>query len=1072
MKKANRSLKNKKTRSSLRVEALEQRQLLAAITGQGTEVLSNVVHSNGNVYDQVLMTGSSVTVTADAGQVTRVSFLDLQGDIVQAEFSGAGSMTISLDSFVAAAVATKYAQPGVSYVSGLASFTIQGSDASTNFSTFSVGTSNAHRGVDNPIFAGGLTGGNNYADVARLAIVADPSNASGSTFGGIRAGNAIFSAASGTVGIAAANVQIQDVVTIGDIAATGTGTPTLVFGTNSQFSNVTVAGGDLVQANSVAINNAGSYGYKLVLAAGTTSAGTALAAQPVSDTLSFTGTNPTNVGGLTFTLTSGIDTFTGGSAKDTFIVNDPAHLGSFESLTGGEGTDTLRIVSLSTSAGLGGSYTTANSTVTGIENVEIQTAHTTDIGVTLSSMTGLNKVTITNTGSATALTTSANATEVTVVGLAAKTVGITDAATTDKLATATVSGSTTGLVTITSGALSTVNLSTTSTATGGLTVVGAASARTLNLNGVTANAVVTDSAATSITINSTGVANVIDASAAAATSVTINATGANITFNDLVVTAATKLTLTGSKAISVTDASPTVTALTAIDASVASGAVLITAALGTGVAYTGSAGADTISLAGASTKAITLGLGDDTVTLATALGTAGTLDGGEGTDTIAVTATLATTLDNDAVFSGQVSSLEKLSLSAIAAESIDLSKIDGISYVVATGASGAFGVTKMADGGTLELTGNTGAGGSHTVTMTSATGLSDTFNIKVTGAAAVTARTVAVAGVETLNINSDDTATSPGGTFQHTLTVTDSSAKTITITGDAGMVLTNTDTAVTSFDASGVTKGNVTWTSGVLAAAATVTGSQGADALDTSASTKAMSVSAGAGNDTITTGTGADVIYGGAGNETINASNGANTVYGEAGNDGITTGTGADIIDGGVGNDTISSGDGADTIIAGDGVDSVTSGSGLDLVTLGAGDDIFYATLNANGNTYATITDFAIATSTTVGDTINLSLVSAGTIADATVGAKISLASTAAFADYLNAASSNGVLGGGNSLVTWFQYGGDTYIVVDSNNTDAFISNVTTGDQVIKLQGLIDLNGADITSEAVTVPTP
>ena len=77
MKKANRSLKNKKTRSSLRVEALEQRQLLAAITGQGTEVLSNVVHSNGNVYDQVLMTGSSVTVTADAGQVTRVSFLDL-----------------------------------------------------------------------------------------------------------------------------------------------------------------------------------------------------------------------------------------------------------------------------------------------------------------------------------------------------------------------------------------------------------------------------------------------------------------------------------------------------------------------------------------------------------------------------------------------------------------------------------------------------------------------------------------------------------------------------------------------------------------------------------------------------------------------------------------------------------------------------------------------------------------------------------------------------------------------------------------------------------------------------------
>jgi len=64
------------------------------------------------------MTGSSVTVTADAGQVTRVSFMDLSGDIVQAEFSGKGSLTISLDQFKAAAEATTYNQPGVSYVSG------------------------------------------------------------------------------------------------------------------------------------------------------------------------------------------------------------------------------------------------------------------------------------------------------------------------------------------------------------------------------------------------------------------------------------------------------------------------------------------------------------------------------------------------------------------------------------------------------------------------------------------------------------------------------------------------------------------------------------------------------------------------------------------------------------------------------------------------------------------------------------------------------------------------------------------------------------------------------------------
>src|ERR1041385_7200871 len=106
---------SKSRKSALRVEALEQRQLLAAVTGGGTEVGSNIVHPNGNVYDQVLMTGSSVTVTADAGQVTRVSFLDLQGDIVQAEFAGKGSLTISLDQFSAAAPAANYNQPGVNY---------------------------------------------------------------------------------------------------------------------------------------------------------------------------------------------------------------------------------------------------------------------------------------------------------------------------------------------------------------------------------------------------------------------------------------------------------------------------------------------------------------------------------------------------------------------------------------------------------------------------------------------------------------------------------------------------------------------------------------------------------------------------------------------------------------------------------------------------------------------------------------------------------------------------------------------------------------------------------------------
>src|ERR1041385_746332 len=167
----------KSRKSALRVEALEQRQLLAAVTGGGTQVGSDIVHPNGNVYDQVLMTGASVTVTADPGQVTRVSFLDLSGDIVQAEFSGAGSLTVSLDQFKSAAEATTYNQPGVKYVQGLATFTISGENSSTNFSAFSVGSGNA---INQSLFAGGKTGGNHLADVARLLIVADTATPGGS----------------------------------------------------------------------------------------------------------------------------------------------------------------------------------------------------------------------------------------------------------------------------------------------------------------------------------------------------------------------------------------------------------------------------------------------------------------------------------------------------------------------------------------------------------------------------------------------------------------------------------------------------------------------------------------------------------------------------------------------------------------------------------------------------------------------------------------------------------------------------------------------------------------------------
>lgn len=287
---------SKSRKSALRVEALEQRQLLATVTGGGTEVGSNIQHPNGNVYDQVLMTGSSVTVTADSGQVTRISFLDASGDIVQAEFAGTGTLTVTLADFKAAAAPANYNQPNVNYVSGNASFIIQGSDATTNFSVFSVGAGNA---VNQSLFEGGKTGGNNIADVQAIQIVSNPQNPGGfSNFGGIRAGNAVFGGSSGTVGIAAANVNVQGPVIIGDLDATNAGVPTLNFGANSQFGSLTVSGGDLVQSNGQLIVGGSGAGIpSLNFTSGATSAistGSNLTAKVNANANLFTGVEPTS----------------------------------------------------------------------------------------------------------------------------------------------------------------------------------------------------------------------------------------------------------------------------------------------------------------------------------------------------------------------------------------------------------------------------------------------------------------------------------------------------------------------------------------------------------------------------------------------------------------------------------------------------------------------------------------------------------------------------------------------------------------------------------------------------------
>lgn len=261
------SKKTKKSRSAFKLETLEQRQLLATIVaGSGTEVNSDVKLANGNTYDQILMTGSSVTVDANAGQVTRIDFLDADGDIARVEFSGKGQLTVSLADFKEAAAPTEYTTD-TKYVQGKASIQITGSDETTNVTIYSLGTANVNGGASNAIFAGGKDGGNNVANVSRL-VIEDNGSVLGNAFGGIRAGNAVFGDSTGATGIAAPNIQFQGPIVIGGIFESGTAVGLLNIGQFSSNKTVTVVGTDLKDAK---IESTGV--TKITFGTGTTSMG-------------------------------------------------------------------------------------------------------------------------------------------------------------------------------------------------------------------------------------------------------------------------------------------------------------------------------------------------------------------------------------------------------------------------------------------------------------------------------------------------------------------------------------------------------------------------------------------------------------------------------------------------------------------------------------------------------------------------------------------------------------------------------------------------------------------------------
>ena len=828
---------------------------------------------------------------------------------------------------------------------------------------------------------------------------------------------------------------------------------------------------------------------------------------------------------------------------------------TFDTINGGAGTDNLTITDATATA-----YTlpVTTTSISGIENFQLShiadaAAGTDAVVFDVSTLADARTVSIANTGSTPNITVtgSGNLTAVTITGASGiATVadsGTDGASTTDKIATVTLSG-VTGVGTLSSEALTTLNLNTvTGVVTNTDTVATDARALTINFNGGT-NGGVTDAGATTVTVNvaaataamgtvttaaattanlnvnaaltagtlvaaaATTVNYTANAAVTAATLTTAAATTVNVTANAKITastlgdTTVTALNLAGNSDMSITQTAATAGVIT----STGTGARTLATAIGTGQTYTGADGADTISV-GASTKAITTGGGNDVVTLTSAtMGTGGSINAGAGTDTLTTTAAIAATASATAAlgttFSTAVTGFEKLVLTGGGTNAVNVAYLGNYTDISTAGDT-ALTLAGVTTGSTLRLT---ATGTAQTVSSTAATlaGTADSLNLVLTGtttAADVAFSTTGLTAtdVESINITSsytsgmtaaNKTAATTGG-FANGMIVLGNQVKSIVVGGEAGLNLTAASTALTSLDASSNTVGSAgefSWTSGATTGAVAVKGlASGINTIVLSAATVAGTYTGSANADNVTianalanvlnlgdgtnvvdgAATGSNVVTGGAGADTfITATIGNNTInFGDGANT-FTATTGNNTYSGGKDVDTVTVTSGNNTISTGAGADVISVGAGLNVVDVGVDTAVDAVTITArpaNANTYTTITNIA------VGDTINLAALTTVARADAVLGAKITLADTAAFADYVAAATATIIADAGASAMKWFQYAGNTYIVVDDtlaanapDDTNSFENGI---DSVVRLTGLIDLARSTTATDVLTI---
>ena len=858
----------------------------------------------------------------------------------------------------------------------------------------------------------------------------------------------------------------------------------------------------LAYGNSAAFASANSWLDGITTEAQATAA---LVPATLSASLDAMVTASNNSTATTYVLTVNPDTFVGTGANDYFDGSIIDTLSAFDNLDGGTGTNSLL-------ANLSGTSLAAGMTIANIQTATLRTtgagfaanvsawsgltslnigdttagqqtitaAATTDITL---SATGASNVDIVGGGASLSVTTGAGSVEVgasAVVNaftsasfVGGTTIEIHDNATTAQddgitLTTVSINGNT-GSVDISGAGVTAINASNLNTAGVSITNtdLDVAHALTLTLNNVDDSAdgaatggtlTFVDGEATLVNVASTGAASWdVTLTAAKATAVNI-AADENLQFDALTAGLATTVAISGDSALIVS--AQTLAASAAIS-STSTGAVTLTGAILAGQSYSGGDGVDTITLSATGTRAIATGAGNDTITYAGPVGTGGSIDAGTGTaDTIVMTAAQAVTATGSTTFAANVSNFEVLRLSAAtgAAAAINMANADGINNLSIAGATGgALTVTNAAANFTLTQRALTSFASS--VALAVGTGSSDNVNLVYNAADGFTSSAAfTIANIEQLTITTTD-ADSTAQTAVIVTPLTATSAATVTVAGNMGISFIGglTQTTLTSLDASGLTAsgafGGLTWTAGALAASSTIHGG--------AAGTNTVIFSAANTASTFVT------YIGGSGNDTITGSNGLNNVVtlGDGTNSFTSVGAGNNTITGGSGIDTITVGTGGNTIstAAGNDIIHIGASAGLNNVDVGTGTDtVILDAIQTTSGYYTSVTGMG------AGDVVDLSDVtgsSAAVSAQTIMGAAIVLGGSSSFADYLNAACA-GDGNTANTIISWFQYQGNTYITEDTSAGGAFVNGADT---VISLVGAIDLSSSTLASGVMTI---